>query len=235
MFNILHTGTKQKRSAIVKLLSDFNSRLEESEKSQSDRERVMNVRVKWMESAIIVATALKEKCVLRFDFVKGLREKVKSDMFPWKTIRDQVSLLTPLSRRMDSDFQKMLNKSSEVEEWISRTREEISSDISDTKYVFSELQQVQIEASGCDLSDHDLKLLNEKHGMQLRAELLLERYKIISNQLDKFGKKMGRLNKMTNEIRISNAKEVSSLRVVSSKLMVMESSNSSTSSITLYE
>ena len=77
------------------------------------------------------------------------------------------------------------------------------------------------------MNDNDLKLLNENNEIQLRAELLIERHKIILNRLEGMGKKMGHLNTMVNAIRVSNAKEMSSLRVVSSKLMVMETSSSS--------
>ena len=222
----ISTGTKRKRSIIVKILSDSNSRLEESEKSQIDRERVMKQRIEWMESSIIVATALQEKCKLRFDYVQRLREKVNGDTFSWKLIRDQVSILTPLSRNMDSNFKTMLNERSEVEDWISRCREEITSDMSDSRDVLLRLEKMRFEPFGCDLNDNDLKLLNENNEILLRAELLIERHKIILNRLEGMGKKMGHLNTMVNAIRVSNAKEMSSLRVVSSKLMVMETSSS---------
>jgi len=219
--------TKQKREHIVKIVSDSTLHLKDSKQSQDKREKILNQYVEWLESVVVVAEALQEKSKLRFDYVQKLRKEVQKIEHmvnnSWTKIRDEVSILTPLSRNIDSDFEQMLNKRSEVEDWISQASDEISSDMVDSREVLSRLRKIRIETSGCDLSDRDLTLVNRNHENQLCAELVLERHKTCLNRLRNFREKLDRANAMINAVRVSNAKEMSSLRVISSKLIVMES------------
>ncbi len=212
--------SKLKREMIAKIMSSASLKIQEFETCQNLREQAWRVKKKWIQKLKIAVTSMQKKSKMRFQFLETLRKHVQERIISVEeNIGEQVNVLLSLSRKMNSEHKNILDERSNVEDWIASVNLEISSDTSELRELISSLREIQIEPMECELSDMDSEVLKKNEEYRLGALILSEQHKLFLNRLRKYEQDLERLNSTYNAIRVTNAKEMSSLRVISTFLL----------------